>query len=72
VVPEDGGDAAILAEIEGRSPYQRLGERFEIFTADAPKMLERIRSRVRLASYGIRRPNLEDVFLRLTGRDLHE
>jgi len=72
VVPEEGGDAAILAEIEGHCPYQRLGERFEIFTADAPKMLERLHSRARLSSYGIRRPNLEDVFLRLTGRDLHE
>ena len=72
VVPEDGGDTAILAEIEGHCPYQRLGERFEIFTADAPRMLGRLKSRARLASYGIRRPNLEDVFLRLTGRDLHE
>ncbi|MDH7501079.1 MAG: ATP-binding cassette domain-containing protein, partial [candidate division NC10 bacterium] len=72
VVPEDGNEPAILKEIEGRCLYQRLGEKFEIFTTDGNSVLERLKSRVRFVSYSIRRPNLEDVFLRLTGRDLHE
>jgi len=72
VVPEDGSEATILAEIKECCPYQRLGERLEIFTPDGSGMLERLKSRGKLSSYGIRRPNLEDVFLRLTGRDLHE
>jgi lipooligosaccharide transport system ATP-binding protein len=72
VVPEDGGEAAILAEIEGCCPYQRLGEKLEIFSPDGAGMLERLRARAKLSSFGIRRPNLEDVFLRLTGRDLRE
>lgn len=72
VVPEEGGEAALLAEIEECCPYQRLGEKLEIFTPDGAGMLERLRARAKLSSFGIRRPNLEDVFLRLTGRDLRE
>ncbi len=72
IVPEDGAETAILVEVEGCCPYQRLGEKLEIFTPDGSAMLERLKSRGRLSSYGIRRPNLEDVFLRLTGRDLRE
>ena len=72
IVPEDGAEAAILAEIGECCPYQRLGEKLEIFTPDGSGMLERLKSRGKLSSYGIRRPNLEDVFLRLTGRDLRE
>jgi lipooligosaccharide transport system ATP-binding protein len=72
VVPEDASKATFLAEIEGRCPYQRLGEKWEIFTPDGAEMLQRLKSRGKLSSYGIRRPNLEDVFLRLTGRDLRE
>ena len=72
VVPAEGEEEALLAALDGCGSYQRLGERFEVFTREGGQVLERLRSRVRLASYGIRRPNLEDVFLRLTGRDLHE
>jgi len=72
VVPEEGAEATILAEVEGCCPYQRLGEKLEIFTPDGAGMLERLRARAKLSSFGIRRPNLEDVFLRLTGRDLRE
>jgi lipooligosaccharide transport system ATP-binding protein len=72
VVPAEGEEEALRAALDGCESYQRLGDRFEIFTRECGQVLERIRSRVRLASYGIRRPNLEDVFLRLTGRDLHE
>jgi len=72
VIPEDGAEQAILKEIEGRCPYQRLGEKWEIFVSDGTSVLERLKTRVRFTSYSIRRPNLEDVFLRLTGRDLHE
>jgi lipooligosaccharide transport system ATP-binding protein len=72
VVPEEAGEAAVLAEIEGCCPYQRLGEKLEIFTPDGSVMLERLKARGKLSSYGIRRPNLEDVFLRLTGRDLRD
>ena len=72
IVPEDGAEAAILAEIGECCPYQRLGEKLEIFTPDGSGMLERLKSRGKLSSFGIRRPNLEDVFLRLTGRDLRE
>ena len=72
IVPEDGAETAILVEVEGCCPYQRLGEKLEIFTPDGSAMLERLKGRGRLSSYGIRRPNLEDVFLRLTGRDLRE
>jgi len=72
VIPEDGDEPAILKEIQGRCLYQRLGEKFEIFASDGTAVLERLKSQVRFVSYSIRRPNLEDVFLRLTGRDLHE
>ena len=72
IVPEDGAEAAILAEIGECCPYQRLGEKLEIFTPDGSGMLEQLKSRGKLSSFGIRRPNLEDVFLRLTGRDLRE
>jgi lipooligosaccharide transport system ATP-binding protein len=72
VIPEDGAEQAILEEIEGCCPYQRLGERWEIFASNGSSVLEQLKSRVHFTSYAIRRPNLEDVFLRLTGRDLHE
>ena len=72
VVPAEGEEEALLAALDGCGSYQRLGERFEVFAREGGQVLERLRSRVRLASYGIRQPNLEDVFLRLTGRDLHE
>jgi lipooligosaccharide transport system ATP-binding protein len=72
IVPEDGAETAILVEVEGCYPYQRLGDKLEIFTPDGSAMLKRLKSRGPLSSYGIRRPNLEDVFLRLTGRDLRE
>jgi lipooligosaccharide transport system ATP-binding protein len=51
---------------------ERLGNKFEVFTPDPQAALARIRSRVPVASYSVREGNLEDVFLRLTGREIRD
>ena len=65
--------------VEGELPdvlkecrFQRLGDKFEVFTEDCPAALERIRAGIKLASFGVRRATLEDVFIRLTGRELRD
>jgi len=72
VVPENGSEGLLLELIEGRCPYQRLGEKFEIFAPQAAILLGELGARARFVSYTIRPPSLEDVFLRLTGRDLRD
>jgi len=72
ILPEDDDQAQFLTKLELFDHYQQLGDKFEIFTLEPNTVLEQIRSRIRLSSYAVRRPNLEDVFLRLTGRELHD
>jgi len=71
VVPEDGDGAAVEAAL-GECRFQKLGDKFEVFASDCPAALESIRQKVRLNSYSVRRATLEDVFIRLTGRELRD
>ncbi|HTW92635.1 MAG TPA: ABC transporter ATP-binding protein [bacterium] len=71
VVPEDGDGAQVEAAL-GECRFQKLGDKFEVFASDCPGALERIRQSVRLNSYSVRRATLEDVFIRLTGRELRD
>jgi lipooligosaccharide transport system ATP-binding protein len=72
IVPELP-DSPELSSVLARCPnYQQLGDRLEIFTNDCPNALEEIRSGVKLTSFGVRRATLEDVFIRLTGRELRD
>jgi len=71
VVPEDGGAGAVETAL-GECRFQKLGDKFEVFASDCPEALERIRKQVRLTSYSVRRATLEDVFIRLTGRELRD
>jgi lipooligosaccharide transport system ATP-binding protein len=71
VVPKDGDGAAVEAAL-GECRFQKLGDKFEVFASDCPGALESIREKVRLNSYSVRRATLEDVFIRLTGRELRD
>ena len=71
VVPEDGDGAAVEAAL-GECRFQKLGDKFEVFASDCPGALDRIRREVKLNSYSVRRATLEDVFIRLTGRELRD
>jgi lipooligosaccharide transport system ATP-binding protein len=71
VVPEDGDGASVETAL-GECRFQKLGDKFEVFSSDCPQALERIRSKARLESYSVRRATLEDVFIRLTGRELRD
>jgi lipooligosaccharide transport system ATP-binding protein len=71
VVPGDGDGTAVEAAL-GECRFQKLGDKFEVFASDCPGALERIRDKVRLESYSVRRATLEDVFIRLTGRELRD
>jgi lipooligosaccharide transport system ATP-binding protein len=71
IVPEQPfGDhlPSVLRECQ----FQRLGDKFEVFTEDCPNALERLKAETKLASFGVRRATLEDVFIRLTGRELRD
>jgi lipooligosaccharide transport system ATP-binding protein len=72
VVPEDPSSPELAPVLAGCSYHQQIGDKFEIFTSDCPDLLQMIRSRVRLTSYAVRRATLEDVFIRLTGRELRD
>jgi lipooligosaccharide transport system ATP-binding protein len=71
VVPEDGASSAVETAL-GECRFQKLGDKFEVFASDCPGALERIRRDVKLTSYSVRRATLEDVFIRLTGRELRD
>ena len=71
IVPEPQDEAKLAAELH-ECKVQRLGEKYEVFTDDCPQTIERLRAAVRLRSYGVRRATLEDVFIRLTGRELRD
>lgn len=72
LVPEVPDSADFISLLNRCPHHQQLGEKFEIFTNDCPNALETIRAQVKLVSYGIRRATLEDVFIRLTGRELKD
>lgn len=71
VVPEGGASGALEAAL-GECRFQKLGDKFEVFASDCPEALGRIRKQARLTSYSVRRATLEDVFIRLTGRELRD
>jgi lipooligosaccharide transport system ATP-binding protein len=72
LAPENPGDPNLLKELAACGHFQQLGDKFEIFSADCPNMLATIRAKVSLRSYGVRRATLEDVFIRLTGKELRD
>ncbi len=72
IIPEDPNSPELGSALNSCPYFQQLGDKFEIFTNDCPDTLQMIRSRLRLASYGVRRATLEDVFIRLTGRELRD
>jgi lipooligosaccharide transport system ATP-binding protein len=61
-----------VPEVLKECRYQRLGDKFEVFASDCPNALERIRAEMKLDSFGVRRATLEDVFIKLTGRELRD
>lgn len=71
VVPEPGAEANVPGLL-GSCEFQRLGDKFEVFAQDCPTTLEAVRAKVPLASFSMRRATLEDVFIRLTGRELRD
>jgi lipooligosaccharide transport system ATP-binding protein len=72
VVPETPDTPALAAILKACTRYQQLGDKYEIFSRDCPGMLETIRRTITLRAYGMRRATLEDVFIRLTGRELRD
>jgi lipooligosaccharide transport system ATP-binding protein len=72
VEPENPNDPNLLKELVACGHFQQLGDKFEIFSEDCPDLLATIRARVSLRSYGVRRATLEDVFIRLTGKELRD
>jgi lipooligosaccharide transport system ATP-binding protein len=72
VMPEEPADTRLAELLRACPDHQQVGDRYEVFDTDCPGMLETIRSQVKLNSYVIRRATLEDVFIRLTGRELRE
>jgi lipooligosaccharide transport system ATP-binding protein len=72
VAPENPNDPNLLRELAACGHFQQLGDKFEIFSEDCPDMLNTIRAKVSLRSYGVRRATLEDVFIRLTGKELRD
>jgi lipooligosaccharide transport system ATP-binding protein len=71
VEPEDEAAAGFAGKL-GECQFQKLGDKFEVFTADCPGTLERLKATTPLRSFGVRRATLEDVFIRLTGRELRD
>jgi lipooligosaccharide transport system ATP-binding protein len=71
IVPEPSDEPKLATELR-ECQVQRLGEKYEVFTGECPQTVERLRAAVRLRSYGVRRATLEDVFIRLTGRELRD
>jgi len=72
VIPENPEQPDLLATLATCGHVQRLGDKFELFAGDCPNTLETIRSRIKLVSFGVRRATLEDVFIRLTGKELRD
>jgi lipooligosaccharide transport system ATP-binding protein len=72
IVPERSDDPLLAEVLSACSHYQRIGDKYELFAQDCPDALESVRARLRLSSYSVRRATLEDVFIRLTGRELRD
>jgi lipooligosaccharide transport system ATP-binding protein len=72
VIPENPNQPDLLQALATCGHVQQLGDKFEIFAGDCPNTLAAIRSKVKLVSFGVRRASLEDVFIRLTGKELRD
>ena len=55
-----------------KARFERLGDRVQIFTDEPHGVFENFLQEHKLQNVSIRRANLEDVFLKLTGRGLRE
>jgi lipooligosaccharide transport system ATP-binding protein len=68
-----GGWEDFLAAFNLKESAQWIEDRYLIFTQDARSLLEKIKSQDAVIELALLRPaNLEDVFLKLTGRKLRE
>ena len=72
VVPEQPGSPELIEILRACPGHQQLGDKYEIFSRDCPGILDTIKARVPLKAFGLRRASLEDVFIRLTGRELRD
>ena len=62
---------ALAAPLAAQMPFVDRGERSELSTPDIAGSIERLRQAgVELSQLAIRPPTLEDLFLKLTGKDL--
>ncbi|MDR0470483.1 MAG: hypothetical protein LBH79_02000 [Nitrososphaerota archaeon] len=62
----------ILKEVFGEVRMERLGDRLQIFTDQPHGVFEGFLKEHKLQNVSIRNANMEDVFLKLTGRGLRE
>jgi lipooligosaccharide transport system ATP-binding protein len=68
-------DEKVLEALKAELPnaaFETFGERVHVFTAQAHGVFERFLERNPATNVTIRNANLEDVFLKLTGRKLKE
>jgi lipooligosaccharide transport system ATP-binding protein len=72
IIPEQMDAAGLLEALKSCPGYQQVGDRYEVFSSDCPGLLDTIRSKVNLKGFGLRKATLEDVFIRLTGRELRD
>lgn len=74
-VLEVGYDEALLPSLKAVFPdgeFERLGDRLQIFTCKLHGVFEGYLKEHPLKNVTVRSANLEDVFLKLTGRGLRE
>ncbi len=73
VLEVGGPDAALRRYVtENRLEYDDLGDRLILYVPEGSSILEIVRTRFCVRQCTWRRSTLEDVFLRLTGRELRE
>ena len=67
-----GGRTAGPSSTSGRSPFEDLGHRLIVYVEDGDDLYREISERFCSGGCIMRMATLEDVFLRLTGRELRE
>jgi lipooligosaccharide transport system ATP-binding protein len=74
-VLEVDNDEKLIQTLKGEFPdahFETFGDRIHVFTAQPHGVFERFVEKYPFKSVTIRNANLEDVFLKLTGRKLRE